>query len=101
MEDIIVEVRKNLNSLRQQAARARQFKTMQDELRSAKIQLLVKRRQAILDRMAILAKEQEQIRDSLARVHAEMAIQEAKIGDEKNRMVVHENEIFSLNRDFF
>ncbi len=101
VEDIIAEVKRNLNSLRQQAARARQFKTIQDDYRQQKGALLAHRVHEQDVRIRETEKEKGNIQDRFAGLAAARADMESRMEEQKTRILQKEHEVSVLNRDYF
>ncbi len=101
VEDIIAEVKRNLNSLRQQAARARQFKTLQEDLRDQKGGWLAHLAWEWEEKIRGREKERGQLQDQFAKVAAERAELESGMEEQKRLILNMENEVSSLNRDYF
>jgi len=101
VEDIIAEVKRNLNSLRQQAARARQYRTLQDDLREQKGAWLAHRAWEWDEKIRAREKERGELQDRFAKVAAERADVEARMEEQKRHILDLENEVSLLNRDYF
>ncbi|BBB32439.1 chromosome segregation protein [Thermotomaculum hydrothermale] len=101
VEDIIAEVRKNLNSLRQQAARARQFKKLQEELISIEKKVTAHKIALIEQDLKKLNSEIDSIQDNIVSLSTEVASIRAELETKKSEILERENDIALLNKDFF
>jgi len=101
VEDIVAEVKRNLNSLRQQAARARQFKTIQEELISYKYRYFAHQGAELSESLNGLEKEKLLMENSLSSLMADIAKSEHMVEVAKTTILNKENEISILSRDFF
>jgi len=101
VEDIILEVRKNLNSLRQQAARAKQFKKLQEELRSIEEKLIGHRIFLIEKDLQKVNHEIELLEDEITGLLTEISDLSSKMELKKSEMLERENDISLLNKDYF
>jgi len=101
VEDIIDEVKRGLNSLRQQAGRARQFKVIQDELREKKASYLGHlgfHFQEILDGFR---GRKGKLQDEFAAMVAQRGRLEAKLEGQKKEILEGEEAAAALNRTYF
>ncbi|NOY23899.1 MAG: chromosome segregation protein SMC [Acidobacteria bacterium] len=101
VEDIIAEVKRGLNSLRQQAGRARQYKVIQDELREKKTSYLGHlgfHFQQILDGFR---GRKGKLQDEFAAMVAERGRLEAKLEGQKKKILESEESAAALNRTYF
>lgn len=101
VEDIIAEVRKNLNSLRQQAARARQFKKLQEELNAVEKKIVAHKVFITEMELKELNGEIEKIQDEIVALNTEISTLQSEIETKKSEILERENDIALLNKDFF
>ncbi len=101
VEDIIAEVRKNLNSLRQQAARARQFKKLQEELNAIEKKIVAHKIFLVEGELRDLNREIEAVQDKIVALNTEISKIQADIESKKSEILERENDIALLNKDFF
>ncbi len=101
VEDIIAEVRKNLNSLRQQAARARQFKKLQQELNEIEKKIVAHKVFLTEGELKTLSSEINSIQDRVFKIGAEISRIQSNIESKKSEIIERENDIALLNKDFF
>lgn len=101
VEDIIAEVKRNLNSLRQQASRAKQFKNIQEELISYKYIFFAHKGAELKESLDVFEKEKSLMENSLASLMAEIAQAEHSVEQAKTLILNKENDISLLSRDFF
>ncbi len=101
VEDIIAEVRKNLNSLRQQAARARQFKKLQQELNEIEKKIVAHKVFLTEGELKTLSREINSIQDKVFKIGAEISKIQSDIESKKSEIIERENDIALLNKDFF
>ncbi len=101
VEDIIAEVKRNLNSLRQQAGRARQFKKIQEELVSYKYKFFAHQGAELKESLAKYEKELAEMENENAKLLADIAKAEHSVEATKTDILNKEQEISVLSRDFF
>ena len=101
VEDIIAEVRKNLNSLRQQAARARQFKKLQEELNLFEKEIVAHKIYLIENELSKLNSEIEEFENSIVALNTEISSLHSEIESRKSEIIERENDIALLNKEFF
>jgi chromosome segregation protein len=101
VEDIIAEVKRNLNSLRQQASRAKQFKKIQEELISHKYKLFAHKGAKLKESLSKLEKEKAVMENDNAALLAEIAKAQHLVEAAKTEILNKEQEISILSREFF
>ncbi len=101
VEDIIAEVKKNLNSLRQQAARARQFSKLQSELNEIEAKIVADKIFSIEHETEKLNKEITSFSDKIIEISAEISKIQSHIESKKSEILERENDLALLNKDFF
>ena len=101
VEDIIAEVKRGLNSLRQQAGRARQYKVIQDELREKKECYLGHLGFQFQQELDGFRGRKGKLQDKFAAMAAERGRMEAKLEGQKKKILEGEEAAAGLNRTYF
>lgn len=101
VEDIIAEVKRGLNSLRQQAGRARQFKVIQDELREKKASYLGHQGFQFQEILNGFQGRKGKLQDEFAAMVAQRGRLEAKLEGQKKKILEGEEGAAALNRTYF
>ncbi|RLE24889.1 MAG: chromosome segregation protein SMC [Acidobacteria bacterium] len=101
VEDIIAEVKRGLNSLRQQAGRARQFKVIQDKLREKKEGYLGHLGFQFQQELDGFRSQKGKFQDEFAAMVAERGRLEAKLEEQKRKILNSEEAAAALNRTYF
>ncbi len=101
VEDIIAEVKRGLNSLRQQAGRARQYKVIQDDLRDKKTRYLGHLAFQFQQELDGFRKRRGELQDEFAAMVADRGRLEAKLAEQKKKILEEEDATAVLNRTYF
>lgn len=99
LQDVIGEIRRQLNSLNRQAKKAERYKEYREELRSLELGQMRQRYLSMLAQLREVQLTLERNQDEESKINAEIAVQEANLEKIKLSLLEKEQEIAAYQRD--